>query len=321
MKVYITRPIPQIGIDTLKAEHEVDINPERKNLSRSDFAEKFEKYDAILCLLTDMIDHELLSHAKNVRIIANYAVGYDNIDVKAATKLGIAVTNTPGVLTDATAELTWALLLAVTRRIPESDAFTRAGKFEGWGPLLLLGAPIAGQTLGIIGTGRIGSKVAQIARGFDMQILFSNPTPRPDLERRFDARQVELDELLTNSDVISLHCPLTAKTHHLIDAAEFEKMKKSAYLINTARGPVVNEKALVAALQSGQIAGAGLDVYEAEPTVTPELLLMSNVVLLPHIGSATTTARDKMATMAADNILAALRGERPPNCLNPEIYE
>ncbi|OQY28472.1 MAG: D-glycerate dehydrogenase [Candidatus Cloacimonetes bacterium 4572_55] len=322
MKVYVTRQIPQIGIDKLKQYHDVDVNWDSVGLSRDQFSAKFQEYDAIVTVLSDRIDRDLLSRADHIKVLANYAVGYDNIDLQAATEYRIPVTNTPGVLTESTAELAWTLMFAVARQVPKAEAFARAGRFEGWGRSLLmfLGDDLSHKTLGVVGAGRIGSAFARMSRGFDMKILFTANSPKPELEKKLNARQTDLEELLTQSDFVSLHCPLTPKTHHLINEKALQLMKKSAYLINTARGPVVDELALIDALKTGEIAGAGLDVYEWEPKIPEELRALDNVVLLPHIGSATVATRNRMAEMAADNVLAALRGEKPPNCLNPDIY-
>jgi glyoxylate reductase len=244
------------------------------------------------------------------------AVGYNNIDLEAARRLGILVTNTPGVLTDATADLTLALLLAVARRIPEADRFTRAGRYTGWQPLLLLGAELGGKTLGIVGMGRIGRAVARRALGFGMSTLYAAHQPLPgDEERALNASFAPLEEVLRRADFLSLHVPYTPQTHHLLNAAALARMKPEAYVINTARGPIIDEAALVAALQAGRLRGAALDVFEDEPRIHPALLQMEQIVLAPHIGSATHETRARMATTAAANILAHLRGETPPNLI------
>ena len=320
--VFVTRQIPQPGIDILR-EHcdRVDINPEDRVLSREELLEGVKGRDGVLCLLTDTIDEEILNAAQGTKIFANHAVGYNNIKVEAATRLGILVTNTPDVLTDATADLTWALIMATARRIVESDGFTRAGKYKGWGPMLLLGESVTGATLGIVGAGRIGAAVAERSKGFKMRILYTDTVPNEVLEKNLHAKRVPLDELLKQSDFVTLHVPLLTETKHLIGERELGMMKKTAFLINTCRGPVVDEEALVAALQSGRIAGAGLDVYENEPDIEPGLKDLKNVVLLPHIGSATVEARTRMAVMAAENLVAGLKGERPPNLVNPEVLK
>ncbi len=320
--VFVTRMIPQPGIDILQKQCDrVDINPEDRVLSKEELIDGVKGRDGVLCLLTDTIDEDVFVAARGVRIFANHAVGFNNIDVKAATRHGIMVTNTPGVLTDATADLTWALILAVARRIVESDSYTRAGKYRGWGPLLLLGESVADATLGIVGAGRIGAAVAERSAGFKMNILYADTGRNEALEKKGKAKRVDLEELLKESDFVSLHVPLLPETTHLIGSRELGMMKKTAFLINTCRGPVVDEKALVEALKSGQIAGAGLDVYENEPLLEPGLTDLDNAVLLPHIGSATVKARTKMAVMAAENLIAGLKDERPPNLVNPDVLQ
>jgi glyoxylate reductase len=253
-------------------------------------------------------------------MIANMGVGYNNIDVGAATRRGIPVSNTPGVLTDATADLAFTLILAVARRVVEGDKRVRTGQFTFWAPFLFLGREVSGKTLGIIGLGRIGQAVAQRARGFNMKILYHNRRRmEPAKEQALQIEYADLDSLLTKADFVSLHIPLMEETRHFMGPRELALMKPTAYLINTSRGPVVDEKALLAALQNKQVAGAGLDVYEQEPTLTPGLTEMDNVVLLPHVGSATLETRIRMATMAARNLIAGLSGERPPNQVNPEV--
>jgi glyoxylate reductase len=271
----------------------------------------------IVPLVRDAIDAALLDRLPRLRAIANYGVGYDNIDVDAATARGILVTNTPDVLTDATADLTFALLLAVARRLGEGEAMVRAGEFHGWSPTMLVGADIAGATLGLVGFGRIAAAVGRRARGFGMQLLHTARHDHAQAEA-LGSRRVELDELLSSSDFVSIHVPLTEETRHLIDADALRKMKPTAYLLNTARGPIVDEAALAEALAMAVIAGAGLDVYEREPEVHAGLLELKNVVLLPHLGSASVGAREGMSRLAADNMIAALSGQRPPNLVNPE---
>ncbi|MCX7716173.1 MAG: D-glycerate dehydrogenase, partial [Endomicrobia bacterium] len=264
-----------------------------------------------------------MDKAKNLKIIANYAVGFNNIDVKEATSRKIPVTNTPGVLTETTADLAFALLMSVARRIVESDRFLREGKFKGWAPMLFLGNDIYGKTIGIIGFGRIGQAVAKRALGFDMKVLYYDTNRvKPEIEKKYSAIYKSLSELLKESDFISIHVPLTQETYHLISDKEFDLMKPTSYLINTSRGPVVDEKALVRALKNKKIAGAALDVFENEPEVEAELIDMPNTVLVPHIGSATIETRTKMALMAAENIIAVLvENKIPPNIVNPEIYK
>ena len=318
--VYVTRQIPQPGIDMLlDACARVDVNPEDRVLTRPELLDAVTGRDGILCLLTDAIDAEVLDAARGCRIFANCAVGYNNIAVAAATARRIAVTNTPGVLTDATADLTWALLFSVARRIPEGDRYTRAGKFKGWSPMLLLGSDISGRTLGILGAGRIGTAVALRSRGFRMRVLYFDKVHNEALEQALGAQLVDLETLLRESDFVSVHVDLNPQTRHLIGARELALMKPTACLINTSRGPVVDEAALVEALVQRRIAGAGLDVFENEPDLAPGLADLDNVVIPPHLGSATVGTRTRMATVAASNLLAMLRGERPPNIVNPEV--
>ncbi len=312
-KVLITQNIPQAGIDLLREKgFTVTIGRTGAAFSGGDLKE----YEALLPLLTDKIDEKILQKMPRLKIIANYAVGYNNIDLEAATKRNIAVTNTPGVLTEATADLTWALLMALARLIPQGDRLMREGKYGGWDPMLLLGAEVYGKTLGIIGPGRIGSAVAKRAVGFDMRILYYGRTVNTVLEQETGAERVDFDALLEQADFISLHVPLTGDTRYLIDRPQLLKMKNSAFLINTSRGAVINERALVEALKNGFIAGAGLDVFEREPLLAPGLADLENVVLLPHIGSATVTARTRMAETAAGNIIDFFEGRRPRNLVN-----
>ena len=317
-KIYVTRSISEEGIELLKKKgFQVDINPEDKVLSRDELKKAISGYDGLLCLLTDKIDGEVLDAAgKQLKIVANYAVGYDNIDVKAATERKIFVTNTPGVLTEAVAEHTFALLMSVAKRIVEADDFVRAGKYKQWEPKGFLGPQIWGKTIGIVGLGRIGSFVAQIAHGgFNMEVLYHDVTKNEEFEMRFSAKYRETPELLRESDFVTIHVPLLPETHHLIGAKELGTMKQTAILINTSRGPVVDEVALVEALKSKKIAGAGLDVFEHEPDLTPGLTDLPNVALTPHTASATHEARNAMSRIAAENIIAALEGKQPPNAV------
>jgi glyoxylate reductase len=281
----------------------------------------------LLPLLTETVDRELLAGAPHLRGVANYAVGYNNIDVVAATDLGIPVSNTPGILTDTTADLTWALLLAVARRIPEGDRYVREGRFRTWGPNLLLGSDVSPggsgvrKTLGILGLGRIGEAVARRAAGFERDILAASSRGAEGRVVPEGIEWVQVEELLERSDFLSIHLPLTTETHHFIDAAKLRRMRPTSFLLNTSRGPVVDEKALVQALREGWIAGAGLDVYEDEPELAPGLAELENVVLAPHTGSASQDTRSRMAVIAATNALHHLRGERAPNVVNPEVYE
>lgn len=313
--IFVTRMLPEPSIKKLKEYFEVTINPDDRVLEKQKIIDNIKDKDALLCLLTDTIDKAVLDAGNKLRVISNYAVGYNNIDITEATKRKIPVCITPGILTDATADLTWALILSVARKIVASDKFTRAGLFKGWAPNLFLGGDITGKTLGIIGMGRIGQAVAKRARGFDMTVVY---TARSD-KNIPDAKFVSLNELLAISDIVSLHTPLTPETRHLIDTEQFNRMKKTAYLINTTRGPVINEKALLTALESNTIAGAGLDVYEEEPLLTPGLIDLDNVVLLPHIGSATIETRTNMAILAAENAITIIQGNKPHAIANPEV--
>lgn len=276
--------------------------------------------DALVCLLTERIDAEFLSAAPTLRIVANVAVGFDNFDVAAGTKAGVVMTNTPGVLDETTADLAFALLMAVARRIGEGDRLVRSGAWGGWGLSQLLGYDVHHATLGIVGFGRIGRGVARRASGFQMTVLYYDPAPiPPQAAQELGAKNVPFDELLGASDFVSVHVPLLPQTHHLFDAAALRKMKRTAILVNTSRGPVVDEAALVTALRGGIIAGAGLDVYEREPALAPGLADLPNVVLLPHIGSASYATRSKMAEVAAQNVVAFFAGQMPPTALNPEV--
>lgn len=318
-EIFITRKLPQPALDKISEVFEMKINPEERILTKSEIIEGVKNCDILLCLLTDTIDEEIISANPNLKGIVNYAVGYNNIDVECATKLGIPITNTPGVLTETTADMTWALIFAVARRIVESDKYNRAGRFKGWGPLHFLGSDIYGKTLGIVGVGRIGTAVAKRAIGFKMKVLYADENTS--IEREVDAEKVSFEELLRKSDFVTLHVPLLPKTKHLISERELKEMKNTAYLINTSRGPVVDEKALVKALNEGWIAGAGLDVYENEPALTEGLADCENAVLTPHIASASVETRTNMGLIAAENAITIIKGERPPQIVNPEIYE
>ncbi|KAA3619866.1 MAG: D-glycerate dehydrogenase [Calditrichaeota bacterium] len=320
--VTLTRPIPQSQVERLQSEFpNFKFNPENRSLSHDEMLEFVRGAHGILSILTDRIDAEIIAAAgPQLKIIANYAVGYDNIDIECATKQGVFVTNTPGVLTDATADFCWALLLAVTRRIVEADQFSRAGRFDGWAPLLLLGGDLMGKTLGIVGAGRIGTAMAMRSLGWKMRIIYYSNKANPILDE-MGAVKVNLQHLLRESDFVSLHVPLTRATDKMINAETLSLMKPSAYLINTSRGKVVDEKALVQSLKNKTIAGAGLDVFEDEPTINQDLIKMNNVVVAPHIGSATIETRTQMAKIAVDNVIAALSGRRPPNLVNPEVWK
>lgn len=313
--LYVTRLLPKPAMDKLQEYFNLTVNLDDRVLTPSEILKNIKGKDALLCLLTDTIDKCILDASTNLKVISNYAVGFNNIDVQEATRRGIPVCNTPGILTETTADLTWGLLLSIARHIVESDAFTRTGNFKGWAPLDFLGTDIYGKTLGIVGMGRIGEAVARRARGFNMTLLYTSRTPK-DIP---DAQCVSLKTLLEKSDFVTLHTPLSTETHHLIGTQELQLMKPSAYLINTTRGPVIDEKALVYALQNNLIAGAGLDVYEHEPELTEGLALLHNTVLLPHIGSATTETRTAMGIMAAENAIAIFKGEKPHSIANPEV--
>ena len=318
-KIFVTRKIPQAGLDMLADRFELEVFPHDRTATKDEITQGIRGKDGLLCLLTDNISADMMDAAPGLKVIANYAVGFNNIDVAAATQRQIAVTNTPGVLTETTA---FALLMSAARRIVESDKFTRAGKFEGWAPLLFLGQDIYQKTLGIVGFGRIGQAMARRASGFDMKVLYYSAHRRPQAEEeKHGVEYRALDDLLRESDFISLHVPLVAETRHLIGQREFNLMKSNAILINTARGPVIDENALVEALKTGKIAGAGLDVFEREPQIEPELLQLDNVTIAPHIGSASVATRARMATMTAENIIAVFDGKTPPNLVNKEIVK
>lgn len=310
--VLVTRVIPTDGLNVLrKAGHQVTLYKGKGAMPRAALLRQAKNKDAVLSLLTDKIDAAFLKAAgPGLKVVANYAVGYDNIDVPACAKAGVTVTNTPGVLSQAVVEQTIALMMATTRRIVESDAFLRKGRYHGWEPELLLGMELKGKTLGIVGLGRIGSGVAAVAaKGFGMSVLYTDVKPNADFEKDVGARFVQLDELLRLADVVSIHVPLLPTTRHLIDAKKLRLMKKTAYLINTSRGPIIDERALVAALKKKQIAGAGLDVFEFEPKLAPGLAKLPNVVMTPHTASATIEARQAMSRLAAENIVAVLAGK------------
>ncbi|MDT8899933.1 2-hydroxyacid dehydrogenase [Anaeroselena agilis] len=315
--VVLSRWLPDSFTDTLAEKCRIVRPAENEAFSREELLAAVGACDAILAV-GDRIDEAVFAAAPRCRVVANFGVGYNNIDVAAATSHGIWVTNTPDVVTDATADLAWALLLAAARRLGECDRLVRAGQWDSWGPLFMLGRDVSGAMLGIVGGGRIGLAMAKRALGFNMDILYTANSPKPDFEKAVGGRFVPLPTLLRESDFVSLHVPLTEQTRHLIGAPELAMMKKTAVLVNTARGPVVDEKALVDALEARAIAAAGLDVFEREPQVEPGLLKLDNVVLAPHVGSATLECRTGIARMACRNILAALRNDLPPNCLNPE---
>lgn len=318
-KIYVTRAIPRPTIEALEAEHDVIVNGEDRALSPEELRRNVAGCAAIVSLLTDRIDGALLDAAgPNCRIVANYAVGTNNFDVPSANERGVALTNTPGVLDDATATHTIALMLAMARRIPEAERFLRQGRWDGWKPMFFIGADVDGKVLGIAGAGRIGRNVARKARGFDMEIIYSDVEPSSAIEDETGARFVSKDELLARSDFLTLHVPLVAETHHYIGRHELERMKPTAILINASRGPVVDEKALVDALREHRILGAALDVFEDEPQLAPGLVDLPNVVIVPHIASATEETRLKMGAIVSRNVLAVLSGRQPDSCINPE---
>ncbi len=314
--VVVTRKIPEAGLDLLKDKFELRIGPGDRVLKKNELLKMVKGADAVLALLTDRIDGSVLAATgKQLKIVANYAVGFDNIDLKAAASRKVVITNTPGVLTEAVAEHAFALMMAVARRIVESDKFTRAGKYKGWEPELLVGPELQGKTLGILGLGRIGSRVAEIGSlGYKMKVIyFDRGTANRELDKQIGSSAGSIRKILTASDFISLHVPLTKKTRHLIGRSELQTMKKTAILINTSRGPVVDEKALAWALKNKIIFGAGIDVFEFEPDITPELKKLDNIIMTPHTASATQEARDAMAVLAAQNIIAVLEGRAPLN--------
>jgi len=317
MRVLVTGRLPGHILAMLEKEHTVEINSTDRPMSREQILVQVSDKQGLLCMITDQIDCELIDRAPRLKIIANCGVGFNNIDIRAAAAKSIPVTNTPDVLTDATADLTFALILTVSRRIVEGDKKVRAGRFDPWAPLYFLGQEVSGKTLGIVGLGRIGEAVAKRAAGFGMQIFYyKQKRLDADAEKNLGVVYAPMEKLLSESDFISLHVPLTAHTRHLVGEKELNLMKASAYLVNTSRGPVVDEKALLKALENKRIQGAGLDVYENEPELTPGLTALDNVVLLPHMGSATIETRTQMARLAVENLLAGLRGEVPPNCVS-----
>jgi glyoxylate reductase len=316
-KVLITRKILPEALDYLRGHIDYEIGSRERALRKEEIIEKIKDKEGLLSLLVDTIDKEVIDSAPSLRIIANCAVGYDNIDIHYAREKKILVTNTPGILTETTADLTWALILAVARRIPQADKFTREKKFEGWELELFLGKEVTRKRLGIIGMGRIGKAVASRAQAFKMEIVYFDPHRlSPEEEKTFNASPLPLDELLSTSDIITVHAALSPQTFHLISKEKIELINKDAVFINAARGPIVDEEALADALEMGQIWGAGLDVYEREPEIEERLLSLDNVVLLPHIGSATYETRLKMATIAARNLVQGLKGERPDNLVS-----
>jgi gluconate 2-dehydrogenase len=318
-KILVTREVFDETLDLLAQHFDVTANQSDQPLSAEELARRLADKAGALTVLTDRIDEALLASCPNLKAVCNIAVGYNNFDLRAMSARGVLATNTPGVLDAATADFTWALILATARRLTEAEAWLRAGHWHGWKLKQFLGMEVQGATLGIIGMGRIGQAVAKRARGFDMPVLYYNRQRlAPGLEHECNARYVSLDELLAQSDIVTLHTPYSAASHHLIGAAQLAKMKNTAILIHAARGGVVDDAALIAALRNGTLAAAGMDVYEGEPKLNPEFLKLTNVVLAPHIASATTRTRRNMAMLAATNLVAALTGKQPPNLLNPE---
>jgi glyoxylate reductase len=321
-KIYVTRRIPEEALSLLRGCGEVNLWESNEIVPRQVLLRKVREADALFCLVTEQIDEELLVQAPRLKMVALMAVGYDNVDVPALTRREVLLTNTPGVLTETTADLTFALILAVARRVAEAEHFVREGKWRFWEPLLLAGRDVHHATLGIIGLGRIGAEVAKRARGFDMRVLYTSRTRKRETEEALGCLSIDLSTLLQESDFVTVHVPLTPETHHLLSMPQFRLMKPTAYLINVARGPVIDQRALYVALRDGLIAGAALDVTNPEPIPAGDRLLsLQNCLILPHIGSASIATRTRMATLAAENILAFLQGRRPPTPVNPEVLE
>jgi len=322
-KVYVTREMPERGLRIIKEKFDAKVWPEYAPPPKKVIIEKAAKVDALATLLSDKIDAEVFDAAPNLKIVAQMAVGFDNIDIPEATKRGIYVTNTPGVLTETTADFAWALLMAAARRVAEGDRYVRSGQWKvGWHPMMLQGRDIYGATLGIVGLGRIGCAIALRAKGFNMKVLYHDVIRRPDFEKEYGIEYVDVDYLFKNADFITINVPLMKETFHLVNEQKLKTMKKTAYIINNARGPVVDEKALYKALKEGWIAGAGLDVFEQEPiSMDNPLLKLDNVVVAPHISSASYETRAKMAEMVADNLVAFFEGKTPPNLVNAEVLK
>jgi glyoxylate reductase len=317
--ILITYPMPEEAVKIARARAQVDIHMQTTSLIHGDLIARLKGQRGLICLITDLIDDALLAACPDLRVVSNVAVGFNNVDVAAATRRGVVVTNTPDVLTDTTADFAWALLMATARRVVEGDRYVREGKWKQWDFGMLLGADIHDKTLGVVGFGRIGRAMARRALGFNMRVLYQDAIPADAAaERELKATRVDLPTLLRESDFVTVHTPLIPETRHLINALSLRTMKKTAYLINASRGPVVDETALVQALTEGWIAGAGLDVFENEPQVHPGLIGLRNAVLAPHIASASHDTRLKMATLAVENCLAVLEGRSPPTPVNPE---
>ena len=320
-KVFISGRIPVEAKEKLAQHFAVTAYEGEGLISEKELVEGITDAEGLLCLLSDAVSQEIMAQAPHLKIIANYGAGFNNIDVMAATERKIPVTNTPLVSTNATADMTWALILGIARRVVEGDKLTRAGGFTGWAPLFHLGVEVTGKTLGIFGMGNIGKAVARRAKGFEMEILYHSRTRlNVEEEKELGARYVSFEELLTESDFLTLHSSYSSELHHLLSWEEFRKMKKSAFLINAARGPMVDEAALAEVLKAKEIAGAGLDVYEFEPKVAESLMALNNVILAPHLGNATVETRAAMAEIAANNIIEVLNGRQALNCVNPAVY-
>ena len=321
-KIYVTRELPERGLNIIKQHFETEVWPEYAPPPKKTIIEKAKNVDALATLLSDKIDAEVYNAAPKLKIVSQLAVGFDNIDLAEATKRGIYVTNTPEVLTDTTADFAWALLMAVARRVVEADKYVRTGQWKvGWHPAMLTGRDVFGTTIGIVGAGRIGYAMAKRALGFDMKVLFYDVISRPEIEK-LGAKKVDLTTLLRESDFVTIHVPLMKETHHFINEEKLRLMKKTAYIINNSRGPVVDEKALHMALKEGWIAGAGLDVFEQEPTpMDNPLLKLENVVVAPHISSASLETRSKMSEMVAGNLVNFFQGKQPPNLVNPDVMK
>ena len=321
-KIFVTRRIFDEAIEFLGQRAPVEGNATDRVLTPEELKTACRDVEGVLALLTDKIDPEFMDSCPKLKLVANFAVGFNNVDLQTATDRGVMITNTPGVLTETTADFAWTLLMAAARRVVEGDRFVREGKFSAWGPRMLLGQDVFGKTLGLVGMGRIGQAVAKRAKGFDMSILFHDPYPIPEeFVSETGARQVSLEDLYRSADFISVHVPLLDETHHLLDDNAFRQMRANCIVVNTSRGPVVDEKALVRALQSGAIAAAGLDVYEREPEIEPELLELKNVVLAPHIASGSHETRLRMCMMAAENLIQGLSGDRPQNLVNTDGWD
>lgn len=321
-KIFVTKLLPEPVMDRLRKSFDVEWNKEDRHLSKEEIINSIKGKDGLLCLLTDTIDEEVMDAEPNLKIISNYAVGFNNVDVPAATERNIMVTNTPGVLDETTADLAFTLMCAAARRVHEAEKFVRRGNWDGWGPLQFLGQDIHKKTLGIVGLGRIGKKVAMRGnKGFLMPILYVDPMKNDEFEQETGARHVNLKTLCMESDFISIHCPLNDHTHHLINKELIGLMKKTAVVVNTARGPVIDQKALTHALKERRIFAAALDVYEDEPNIPPDLNALDNIVMVPHIGSASSETRTRMGDLAFQNLEYAFRGEKPPFLVNKEVWE